>query len=263
MQLTNSTQYISDSINDPEIISASGVIGRVYKHRSAAPVSQLMRPFECDQGKKWKVYQRSTIPTRKHYQKTKRVGDVIVEGNLGTSFYSTPADDWHLSADHGYDYIRSPMQTIFFAMGPSIKKGVVLPAFQNIEECLAIGVPGAVDCRSCSAEQLAQQEPIAESTECQIVVSTPSHIYRVLIACAGPWSVDGASCVNSSDTMVLSFIFPVMEKDFNCLPKGELLLDYTARLLDVELITGLRFLFPGLSQMHTLQLKTHITTDIW
>ncbi|EYC34518.1 hypothetical protein Y032_0001g450 [Ancylostoma ceylanicum] len=133
MQKTNNTHYFSNIIKDPGIIPASGVIGRIHKHRSPAPVDELMKPFECERGNRWKVYQRSTMPTRKHYQKSQRVGDVIVEGMLGTSFYRSPADDWFLKGDHGYDYLRSPMQTVFFAMGPSIKKGVVLPAVQNIE----------------------------------------------------------------------------------------------------------------------------------
>ncbi|KIH49328.1 hypothetical protein ANCDUO_20597, partial [Ancylostoma duodenale] len=133
MQKTNNTHYFSNIIKEPGIIPASGVIGRIHKHRSPASIDELMTPFECERGNRWKVYQRSTMPTRKHYQKSQRVGDVIVEGTLGTSFYRSPADDWFLKGDHGYDYLRSPMQTVFFAMGPSIKKGVVLPAVQNIE----------------------------------------------------------------------------------------------------------------------------------
>ncbi|KHJ85430.1 hypothetical protein OESDEN_14844 [Oesophagostomum dentatum] len=93
--------------------------------------------------------------------------------------------------------------------------------------------------------------------------STPSHIYRVLITCNGAWSNDGASCAKPSDTRVLSFIFPVMEKDSNCLPKDQLLLEYTARLQDVELISGLVFQFPGLSHMELLRLKTNVTTQLW
>ncbi|EYC34520.1 hypothetical protein Y032_0001g451 [Ancylostoma ceylanicum] len=93
--------------------------------------------------------------------------------------------------------------------------------------------------------------------------STPSHLYRVLISCAGAWSTDGASCKNPSDTMVFSFIFPLIDKDVNCLPKEQLLLDYTARLLDVELISGLKFHFPNLPQTQLLRLKTHIHTQLW
>ncbi|KAK6013505.1 hypothetical protein OSTOST_21178, partial [Ostertagia ostertagi] len=76
-----------------------------------------MKPFACEKGNRWKVYSRSSMATRKHYQKTARVGDVIVQGEPGTSFYSDPSKDYYLSGDHGYDFINPSMQTVFFANG--------------------------------------------------------------------------------------------------------------------------------------------------
>uniref|UniRef100_A0A8L8KVC0 G_PROTEIN_RECEP_F3_4 domain-containing protein n=1 Tax=Heligmosomoides polygyrus TaxID=6339 RepID=A0A8L8KVC0_HELPZ len=93
--------------------------------------------------------------------------------------------------------------------------------------------------------------------------SSPSHVYRVLIACMGVWSSDGGSCMQPTDTMVLAFILPHVDGDINCLTKHDLLLDYTARLLDVELISGLQFRFPRLSHEQNLRLKTHIKTRLW
>ncbi|KAK6053170.1 hypothetical protein COOONC_09326, partial [Cooperia oncophora] len=92
---------------------------------------------------------------------------------------------------------------------------------------------------------------------------SPSHLYRILIACSGPWSQDMTTCLRSSDLMVLSFIFPHVDGDINCLAKDDLLLEYTARLLDVELISGLRLTFPNLLHEQTLRLKTHINTKLW
>ncbi|KAK6026525.1 hypothetical protein OSTOST_07494, partial [Ostertagia ostertagi] len=93
--------------------------------------------------------------------------------------------------------------------------------------------------------------------------SSPSHLYRILIACSGPWSQDGTSCLQPSDLMVLSFIFPHVDGDINCLAKEDLLLEYTARLLDVELISGLHLTFPNVPREQTLRLKTHINTKLW
>ncbi|CAJ0591995.1 unnamed protein product [Cylicocyclus nassatus] len=444
MQRLGNTYYFSELLKTSGTVTSSGVIGRIHKHKSAASMQQLMEPFECDRGNKWKIFSRSTIPTRKHHQRSSRVGDVIVEGSPGTSFYTTPAQDWHLSGDHGYDYLHPAMHAIFFAMGPSIRKQVVLPPIQNIEymnlfmdllglrtnvpnngtkgimdeilvkpplrtpqfqrplnECPVTGIAGAVPCdeRSCSTEEInrlsaslvcdkpalfpvqifstiprcfqnycekyivvgsTREDDVAvverlmaaesRSFSCVFVNSkygnmckempnatehvrktlsgdstselanirplmmswkkgfvseilkplneytkllteklghfvtitgtafdqdfdgiadteksaTPSHIFRVLVACAGgAWSADGTSCSNPSDTMVLSFIFPIMEKDINCLPKDELLRDYTARLLDVELITGLIFHFPNIPQMQLSRLKSHVATELW
>nr|CDJ85009.1 Type I phosphodiesterase nucleotide pyrophosphatase phosphate transferase domain containing protein [Haemonchus contortus] len=442
MQKMNNTQYFSELLPDSGVIAASGVIGRIHKYKSSATVDQLMKPFTCEKGDRWKVYSRDSMPTRKHYQKTPRVGDVIVQGEPGTSFYPDPSKDFHLSGDHGYDFINPSMQTVFFAMGPSIKKGVVVPAFQNIEylnlfldllglpqnvpnngtvglldgvlahppprlpefyfpilECLNVGPPIASSCHACSTEELAwisfklacpfpKQEllqissksaycvqnycekmlivgggkyapvavyetlkrgatrspsschfvnskygsicskhmyssgltskslsadehsgfanistieipwkskfvtdvldPLNEYTQSlaermtQVISITgtafdfdyngiaddrpsyaPSHLYRILITCAGPWSHDGTSCMQPSDLMTLSFIFPHIDGDINCLTKEDLLLEYTARLLDVELISGLRFSFPNIPHEQTLRLKTHINTKLW
>lgn len=93
--------------------------------------------------------------------------------------------------------------------------------------------------------------------------SLPSHLYRVIISCLDGWSSDGTSCLKPSDIIVLSFIFPHFEKDVNCLVSEDLLLDYTGRLLDVELISGLRFQFPNLSNAQLLKLKTQISLQLW
>ncbi|KJH50160.1 hypothetical protein DICVIV_03668 [Dictyocaulus viviparus] len=133
MQRISFTQYFSELINDEDVLKIPGAIGRLHKYKSALTVEQLMEPFKCKHGEKWKVYDRKSMATRKHYQNTLRVGDVIVQGEPGTRFYQNSLLKRNLTGDHGYDYINPSMHTIFFAMGPSIRKGVSLPAFQNVE----------------------------------------------------------------------------------------------------------------------------------
>ncbi|KAK5985288.1 hypothetical protein GCK32_011563 [Trichostrongylus colubriformis] len=146
MHKLSNIQHFSDFLTDRDVLPTAGVNGRVYKYKSNATVDELMKPFACEEGRRWKVFSRSSMPTRKHYQKTARIGDVIVQGEPGTSFCTWPSQGWmswlvhksyhsfcELTGDHGYDFINPTMQTVFFAMGPSIKKGVVIPGFQNIE----------------------------------------------------------------------------------------------------------------------------------
>uniref|UniRef100_A0A0K0DND8 Peptidase S74 domain-containing protein n=1 Tax=Angiostrongylus cantonensis TaxID=6313 RepID=A0A0K0DND8_ANGCA len=147
MQKINFTPYFSDKVNDKNVLIADGVVSRLHKYKSghkrdiynvvenieARTVEQLMSPFQCKHGDKWKVYDRKSMATRKHFQKTPRVGDIIIQGQPGTRFYKDVSMNWNLTGDHGYDYINPTMHTIFYAMGPSIKKGSFLPAFQNIE----------------------------------------------------------------------------------------------------------------------------------
>ncbi|VDO42741.1 unnamed protein product [Haemonchus placei] len=356
MQKTNNTQYFSELLPDSSVITASGVIGRIHKYKSTATVDELMRPFTCEKGDRWKVYSRDSMPTRKHYQKTSRVGDVIVQGEPGTSFYPDPSKDFHLSGDHGYDFINPSMQTawISFKLACPFPKQELLQissktayCVQNYcEKMLIVGggknAPVAVyetlkrgatgSSSSChfvnskygsicskhmystglTSKSLSADEhsgfanistieipwkskfitdvldPLNEYTQSLAermtqVISitgtafdfdyngiadgrpsyTPSHLYRILITCAGPWSPDGTSCMQPSDLMTLSFIFPHLDGDINCLTKEDLLLEYTARLLDVELISGLRFNFPNIPHEQTLRLKTHINTKLW
>ncbi|KAJ1357975.1 hypothetical protein KIN20_016258 [Parelaphostrongylus tenuis] len=440
MQKVNFTPYFSDMLNNKDVLIVAGAVSRLHKYKSDLTVEQLMNPFQCQRGDKWKVYDRESMATRKHYQKTPRVGDVVVRGQPGTRFYKDESTNYNLTGDHGYDYINPTMHTIFYAMGPSIKKGSFLPAFQNIEymnlwlnllglpesvpnngtlgimdrilvhapfrpttfysplpECPITNLRAAEVSQLCSSTDLEQIERLLScalppqfpfeissvtsncfqnycekliisgtgeddrgavverlargktglQTECvfanrkyasrtnkaislelisrtlsadrtgfanispivipwrsgfvndvldplnaytrslvdrfgQLFVVTgtaydynydgiadketrsiPSHLYRVVIACLSGWSSDGSSCLEPYDAITLSFIFPHIEKDVNCLIPDDLLLEYTARLLDVELISGLRFQFTNLSNAQLLQLKTHIDLQLW
>ncbi|RCN44686.1 type I phosphodiesterase / nucleotide pyrophosphatase [Ancylostoma caninum] len=92
---------------------------------------------------------------------------------------------------------------------------------------------------------------------------SPTHLYRVLITCTSGWSADGFACRNPWSTRVIAFIFPHMDGDINCLPSRELLLQYTARLRDVELITGMDIDLPGVPASHALHLKINVVTQLW
>ncbi|KHJ94190.1 hypothetical protein OESDEN_05885 [Oesophagostomum dentatum] len=91
----------------------------------------------------------------------------------------------------------------------------------------------------------------------------PTHLYRILIACDGYWSSEGSYCRVSEQTKALSFIFPHMNGDPNCLDKNELLLQYTARIKDVESISGQYFNFTNMSDRQQMLLKTHINVELW
>ncbi|EYC34521.1 hypothetical protein Y032_0001g452 [Ancylostoma ceylanicum] len=92
---------------------------------------------------------------------------------------------------------------------------------------------------------------------------SPTHLYRVLITCTSGWTPNGFACRNPWSTRVIAFIFPHMEGDVNCLPSRELLLQYTARLRDVELITGMDIDLPGVPASHALHLKINVVTQLW
>ncbi|EYC19926.1 hypothetical protein Y032_0023g785 [Ancylostoma ceylanicum] len=56
-----------------------------------------------------------------------------------------------------------------------------------------------------------QRSPTASNS------SYPTHLYRILLTCGNEWSDEGAYCTNATDTKVLSFVFPHMRGNKNCL----------------------------------------------
>jgi predicted AlkP superfamily pyrophosphatase or phosphodiesterase len=78
-----------------------------------------------------RVYRRDEIPERFRYKENRRVGDLLVLAEPGWQVVARNGRAWS-GGTHGYDPVSSPMHGIFFAMGPSIRAGTRIPAFENI-----------------------------------------------------------------------------------------------------------------------------------
>ncbi|KAF8384328.1 hypothetical protein PRIPAC_73470 [Pristionchus pacificus] len=429
------------------LTSVYGVVGRIYRNGTTRSDHSVTGPFECSRGDKYRVYDRKTLPVKYHYTASPRVGDFIFEGQPGTTFYATLADDWMMTGDHGYDPVHPTMRTIFFARGPSIRPGTVLPPFQNVEyfnifaELLEMraeatpnnGTLGIVDelfsrppprvttalvipscsinpqLHSCSSQtcgidrlalmnsrisacsQLMPLSPISAIPPsftpflpfcslrlCDLEVltgpstvvsewltrekiggarsrcsfetdepyclspprnqsvtltnllmttiddlsgisraqaplmtsfintflsplnaltaryvqqyrrvavitgtihdansdgrvddigireSSPSHVFRILFTCP-QWRADGLGCLDPSETRPLTFILPHIEKDINCLTFENYLFAHTARVRDVEEMTGLRFFSDSNVVPHEIALKirSYLPQKLW
>ncbi|CAB3399011.1 unnamed protein product [Caenorhabditis bovis] len=131
MQKLHKTYFFEDYINMHGLIGAKGVVGRLYIQDQNVTTNDLVDHLRCKIDDV-KVYTRDDIPVRKHYSKDARVGDIIMEGPPGTSFFPNKSY-YQINGDHGYDYLNEKMHTIFFARGPSFKQNVETPAFQNVE----------------------------------------------------------------------------------------------------------------------------------
>ncbi|GMT12457.1 hypothetical protein PFISCL1PPCAC_3754, partial [Pristionchus fissidentatus] len=132
MQTLTRRIYWDKHFSSEGLIATSGVIGRLHWNGSVQQPADIMKDFRCSGGDEYRVYSPSSLPPRCHYA-APIVGDVIFEGQLGTTFYPNEWVDPMLTADHGYDYILPPMRAIFYARGPSIKPKTMLPPFQNVE----------------------------------------------------------------------------------------------------------------------------------
>ncbi len=75
---------------------------------------------------------RDSLPGRWNYGTNERVLDFVLVAENGWQIREN-RNSKGMSGDHGYDNDFKDMHAIFYAMGPSFKKGFVHPTFQNIE----------------------------------------------------------------------------------------------------------------------------------
>jgi predicted AlkP superfamily pyrophosphatase or phosphodiesterase len=112
----------------------------VTAHLYADSEAAAEKAYEDLSGKsdKFKVYRRAYLPPRLHYDGNPRTGDPVViatgpyyiRAHEALSFGDPPNTD---PGQHGYDPEAVPaMKAIFYAAGPDIRPGVVLPPFENI-----------------------------------------------------------------------------------------------------------------------------------
>ena len=87
MHRINKTVIFQQELELDGIVTTAGVVGRIYMNGTTRPLNEITSPFECKKGEEMRVFTRDTVPARKHYSKTPRVGNVIVQGEPGTTFY--------------------------------------------------------------------------------------------------------------------------------------------------------------------------------
>jgi predicted AlkP superfamily pyrophosphatase or phosphodiesterase len=76
-------------------------------------------------------WRKQDIPERFHYGSHPRVPPFFCLAESGWSI-TNPAREPRFGGAHGYDNRSPEMKTVFIASGPSIAKGALLPAFDNI-----------------------------------------------------------------------------------------------------------------------------------
>ncbi|MEP7273302.1 MAG: ectonucleotide pyrophosphatase/phosphodiesterase [Acidobacteriota bacterium] len=79
------------------------------------------------------AYLRAELPTRFHYRRNHRIGDVVI---VMDEHYQTGLEARRARATggaHGWDPELPSMNGIFAAMGPNIKKGATIPTVRNID----------------------------------------------------------------------------------------------------------------------------------
>ena len=138
------TEISSDrTINLENYIDLSGI-----KQEGSGPYS-LLYNMEKDEVKNivkklnkspnMNAYAKEDIPERFHFKEHHRIKDILVladEGwyinNQSISSSSKVGEQIIKGGTHGYDNQLKSMHALFIAKGPSFKKGIVVPPFENI-----------------------------------------------------------------------------------------------------------------------------------
>jgi predicted AlkP superfamily pyrophosphatase or phosphodiesterase len=85
-----------------------------------------------------KVYRKQDAPSRFHYGKSRRIGDVVVMADegwtiIGRERYRPPANGGIIyGGAHGYDNGLESMRAIFVGHGPAFKQSLVVEPFENV-----------------------------------------------------------------------------------------------------------------------------------
>ena len=79
-----------------------------------------------------KVWTKDQLPPHYHYGTHKRIADIIVEADQGWGLEIRERNKQYSFGTHGYDPQNKDMHAIFYAMGPSFKKGYTHPAFEHV-----------------------------------------------------------------------------------------------------------------------------------
>ena len=84
------------------------------------------------------VYKREDIPARLHYRASNRIAPIVALAEDGWTITSHARHVLALASgrtsggDHGYDPRYKSMQGLFVAAGPGVRKGAVVPPFENV-----------------------------------------------------------------------------------------------------------------------------------
>jgi predicted AlkP superfamily pyrophosphatase or phosphodiesterase len=106
--------------------------------------TQAFLYFDGNEDRLWEVYEglrerlhgatphlRDETPEHWAYRLNRRIGDIVVEADPGW-IIRWPGGRWTSPGMHGWDPRMPEMHGVFLAAGPGLRRGVVVPAFENI-----------------------------------------------------------------------------------------------------------------------------------
>lgn len=80
-----------------------------------------------------RVWRREQIPARLHTAESPRLAPIVVSPDSGWEIVPDRSFDEPIPGDHGQDPLHPDMHGIFYAAGPDLVQGVVLPAIEQVD----------------------------------------------------------------------------------------------------------------------------------
>ncbi|XP_018423891.1 PREDICTED: ectonucleotide pyrophosphatase/phosphodiesterase family member 7 [Nanorana parkeri] len=77
------------------------------------------------------VYKKEEFPERLHYSKNDRIGPLVLYGDPGYVIHAYAKFQFN-NGEHGFDNEAIDMKTIFRAVGPSFKQGLLVEPFESV-----------------------------------------------------------------------------------------------------------------------------------
>lgn len=93
-----------------------------------------------------KGWTRDQLPSHYHYGTSSRIPGIILEADSAWSIAWIPREGYTMrgKGTHGYDPSNTDMHSIFYARGPSFRKGYLSPSFNNVDiynlACMILGI---------------------------------------------------------------------------------------------------------------------------
>ena len=89
--------------------------------------------FFLNSVKGMKAWKKSEVPAKWHYGTNARIPEIVIVADSSWSIGTRPANASGRGGAHGYDNSDSDMFAIFYAVGPSFKKGYKFQELNNID----------------------------------------------------------------------------------------------------------------------------------
>ncbi len=127
--------YLDDFVNMDDVERVNwGVVTGIWPKPGREEI--VYRSLQEEHHPHMKVYRKSQIPARYHYQNHRRIAPIVcVAGDTwyisSRAFIEKNKDDFNVG-NHGYDNQTASMRSVFIARGPAFKQGVTAEPFLNI-----------------------------------------------------------------------------------------------------------------------------------